>query len=76
MIPPGAYKINVSYNGVSDSKDMSFSGDGKVGFTLMISDNIPPAVFNWWLIFIPLIIITIGIIGVFIWKKKYLVRSQ
>jgi len=73
-VPPGSYKINVSYNGVSYSKDMSFSSNGRVGFTLMISDSMPPAGFNWWLVFIPVLIIII--IGVIIWKKEYLVRSQ
>ena len=75
-VPPGYYTINASYHGVTESKDMSFTNDGKVGFTLMLNGGTPPGGFNWWIVVVPSIITTMGIIGVFVWKKKYLVRSQ
>jgi len=74
-VPPGSYKINVSHNGISDSKDMSFSSDERVCFTLMISDDEPPATFNWWFAIAPSITITIGLLGVIIWKRKHPVQS-
>lgn len=75
-VPPGYYIINASYHGVTESKDMSFTNDGRVGFTLLLNSGIPPGGFNWWIVALPMIIFSALTTGVIIWKKKYLVRSQ
>jgi len=75
-VQPGYYIINATYRGVTESKDMSFTNDGILSFTLMISDGVPPGGFNWWIIALPVIIFSALITGVFIWKKKYLVQSE
>lgn len=74
-VPPGYYIINASKNDVTVSKDMLFSGNGSVPFTLLVNGGVPPAGFNWWLVVLPVIIFLALITGVFIWKKKYLVKS-